>query len=92
MASTTVGIKLDEETRERLRNLGAEKDRSPHWLMKAAIGEYLDREERRERERREDAERWERYVETGAHLSDDSMSKWMDGLQKKAEKRAQGRR
>ena len=92
MPSTTVGIKLDEETRERLRKLGALKDRSPHWLMKAAINEYLDREERRELERIEDAERWERYVESGAHLSHETMTKWLDGLVKEAGKRAGKRR
>lgn len=92
MASTTMGVKLDAETRERLVKLGEQKARSPHWLMKAAVREYLDREERRERERHEDALRWERYVETGAHLSHEEMTRWMDGLVAQAERKARSRR
>ena len=88
MASTTLGIKLDEETRERLRRLSALKDRSPHWIMKAAIQAYLDREEEYERERREDQERWERYVRTGAFIDNDAMMSWLDGLAEEARGRA----
>lgn len=48
--------------------------------MKAAIREYLEKEERWERERREDDARWDRYVETGAFIDDDDMTRWFDGL------------
>ena len=92
MASTTLGIKVDEETRERLRKLGALKDRSPHWIMKTAIREYMEREERREQERREDTARWERYMETGAFVQDDEMMRWMDGLAEQAQDKAKARR
>jgi predicted transcriptional regulator len=88
MSSHTVGIKIDDKLRERLRRLGALKDRSPHWLMKAAIQEYLEREERREQERIEDRERWERYQETGAHIGDDDMMRWLDGLAEHASRQA----
>lgn len=44
---TTCGVKLDQETRDRLKVLAVRKDRTPHWLMKRAIKEYLDREETR---------------------------------------------
>ncbi len=92
MSSTTTGIKIDDETRERVRRLGALKERSPHWIMKAAIGEYLVREERRERERHEDAARWDRYVETGAFIANDDMMSWMDDLAMKADQRAKAKR
>ena len=39
------GVKLDENTKQRLYTLGAVCERSPHWLMKTAILDYLDREE-----------------------------------------------
>jgi len=39
MAATTMGVKLDEEMRHRLKSLGEAKQRSPHWLMKTAIAE-----------------------------------------------------
>lgn len=78
--STTIGLKLDDETRSRLQRLGETRDRSPHWLMKTAIAEYLDREERIEQERLEDSTRWQRWVETGAHIDHDTMISWLNGL------------
>jgi predicted transcriptional regulator len=60
-----MGVRLDDETRERLKKLGAAKQRSTHWLMKEAIHRYLEDEERYEREKAEDLDRWQRYLETG---------------------------
>jgi predicted transcriptional regulator len=88
MASVTVGIKLDEETRERLKHLSALKERSPHWLMKAALREYLDREEAYERQRHEDQARWERYLQTGAFIDNESMMSWLDRLAEEARNKA----
>lgn len=68
MGKTTMGIKLDQETRDRLKALGKVKERTPHWLMVHAIREYLDREETVEREKAEDLQRLQRYKETGEYL------------------------
>lgn len=45
--TTTVGVKLDDETRDRLKNLGEVKQRSVHWLMREAIQDYIEKEEKR---------------------------------------------
>jgi RHH-type proline utilization regulon transcriptional repressor/proline dehydrogenase/delta 1-pyrroline-5-carboxylate dehydrogenase len=42
MATTTLGVKLDETTRERLKNAAQQLDRTPHWLIKQAIYSYLE--------------------------------------------------
>ena len=81
---TTLGIKLDAEMQARLRRLGSLKDRSPHWIMRTAIREYVEREEAAEQERREDQERWERYVRTGAFVDNDDMMRHLDALAKQA--------
>lgn len=78
--NTTTGIKLDEATRTRLRALGELKDRSPHWLMKRAIAEYLERQERYEREKREDMERWQRYQESSAFIDHGEMRDRLNAL------------
>jgi predicted transcriptional regulator len=80
MATKTLGIKVDESTRERLQALADATDRSPHWLMKAALTEYLDREERHLRERREDQERWDRYVLTGDAQPHARVRAWLEAL------------
>ena len=76
----TTGIKLDQETKDRLKTLGEIRDRSPHWLMKKAIEEYLDREEAFEAGLAEDRRRYEEYVETGVYVSQDDMLDWLEGL------------
>ena len=80
MGSTTLGIKLDEETRDRIRRLAEAKERASHWVVKTAIVEYLDREERAAQERREDAERWERYQSTGQFVGNEDAMNWLDAL------------
>ena len=75
MAAT--GIKLDEHTRLRLKQLGEQRERSPHWLMRTAILEYLDREERYEQEKQEDMARWENYQLTGGAVPHKTLAKWL---------------
>ncbi|CNE99972.1 trifunctional transcriptional regulator/proline dehydrogenase/pyrroline-5-carboxylate dehydrogenase [Yersinia similis] len=43
MASTTMGVKLDEATRDRIKSAAQRIDRTPHWLIKQAIFNYLER-------------------------------------------------
>ncbi|MBX8572094.1 trifunctional transcriptional regulator/proline dehydrogenase/L-glutamate gamma-semialdehyde dehydrogenase [Pseudomonas cichorii] len=43
MATTTLGVKLDDLTRERLKAAAQSIDRTPHWLIKQAIFNYLEK-------------------------------------------------
>ncbi|MDE4082107.1 MULTISPECIES: trifunctional transcriptional regulator/proline dehydrogenase/L-glutamate gamma-semialdehyde dehydrogenase [Enterobacter cloacae complex] len=43
MGMTTMGVKLDDATRERIKNAATRIDRTPHWLIKQAIFNYLER-------------------------------------------------
>lgn len=45
MGTTTMGVKLDEATRERLKSAAGKLNRTPHWLIKQAIFTYLERVE-----------------------------------------------
>lgn len=40
---TTMGVKLDDATRERIKSAATRIDRTPHWLIKQAIFNYLER-------------------------------------------------
>ncbi|MEA9392572.1 trifunctional transcriptional regulator/proline dehydrogenase/L-glutamate gamma-semialdehyde dehydrogenase [Acerihabitans sp. TG2] len=42
MATTTMGVKLDDAARERIKLAASRLDRTPHWLIKHAIFLYLD--------------------------------------------------
>ena len=45
MATTTLGVKLDDATRERLKKAAQQIDRTPHWMIKQAIFNYLEQVE-----------------------------------------------
>ncbi len=42
MGTTTMGVKLDDATRDRIRQAARQIDRTPHWLIKQAIFNYLE--------------------------------------------------
>ncbi len=44
--STTIGIKVDDLLRERIRNAAQNLNRTPHWLIKQAVLQYVDALER----------------------------------------------
>lgn len=76
--SITIGVKLDEEIRDRLKSLGTARQRSTHWLMREAIREYLEREEAIETRNREADEAWADYQRSGKFVSHDAMASWLD--------------
>src|SRR3569623_2903385 len=43
MASTTLGVKVDDLLRSRLRDAATRLERTPHWLIKQAIFAYLEK-------------------------------------------------
>lgn len=43
MASTTLGVKVDDLLRARLKDAASRLERTPHWLIKQAIFAYLER-------------------------------------------------
>lgn len=81
MPSTThrpVSIKLDADDLLRLKALAEARQRKPHFLMKEALRQYLDREEQRESFQREALDSWREYRETGLHLTGEEVSTWLD--------------
>ena len=44
--STTIGIKVDDALRERIRTTAQQLGRTPHWLLKQAVVQYVDALER----------------------------------------------
>ena len=42
MTSTTLGIKVDDALRQRIRTAASQIERTPHWLIKQAIFNFLD--------------------------------------------------
>lgn len=77
--SITIGIKLDEEIRDRLKSLGTDRQCFTHLLMREAIREYLEREEVIETRNREADDAWADYKRSGKFVSHEAMKPWLHG-------------
>jgi len=73
-----IAIKIDEETRDRVKRLAEARQRSSHWLMLEAIRQYVEREEKREAFRQDGIRAWNEYQETGLHVTGDEVIAWLD--------------
>ena len=80
MQSTT-SLKLDAELKTRLQRLAEARRRSAHWIMREAIEQYVEREERREALRRDALAAWEEYEATGRHVTGDEADAWLARLE-----------
>ena len=77
---TPVAVKLDDDVQARVKALADVRDRSPHWLMREAISQYVDREEKREAYRQGGLRAWAAYEETGLHVTHAEADAWLAGL------------
>ena len=77
----TTSLKLDAELRERLRRLAGARRRTPHWLMREAIAQYVGREEGREQLRADALAAWADYQATGQHATGEAVDSWLAQLE-----------
>ena len=77
----TVTVKLDPADRDRIATLATIKKRTPHYLMKEAILDYVKKEEARLNFIQAAETSFEHYKETGLHISLDELSIWVDDVQ-----------
>lgn len=77
----TVTVKLDASDRERIASLATMKKRTPHYLMKEAILEYVQREEARQNFINAAETSFEHFKETGLHITLDEFNTWVDDVQ-----------
>ncbi len=73
-----IAIKIDDETRDRVKRLAEARHRSSHWMMLEAIRQYVEREEKREAFRQDGIRAWNEYQATGLHLTGDEVIAWLD--------------
>jgi len=74
-------INIDENTKARLKRLADARQRTPHWLMREAITQYVDREEKREAFRQDTLKAWDAYRTTGMHVTADEADAWLAQLE-----------
>lgn len=73
-----VAIKIDIDINERVKRLADARHRTPHWMMREAIRQYVEREEKREVFRQDALKAWQEYQETGLHMTGDEVQAWLE--------------
>lgn len=73
-----VAVKLDQDVRDRIKRLAEARQRTTHWLMREAIQQYVEREEKREAYRQDGIRAWNEYRTTGLHVTGDEVIAWVE--------------
>ena len=76
-----IAVKLDQDIRERIKRLAEARHRSTHWMMREAIAQYVEREERRETFRQDGIRAWNEYQATGLHVTLEEADAWLAKLE-----------
>lgn len=76
-----VAIKISEDIKARVKRLAEARQRTSHWLMREAIAQYVDREEKRESFRQDTLKAWESYRATGLHVTAKEADAWLAKLE-----------
>lgn len=76
MTSPT-SIKLDDDIKQRVRSLAESRKRTSHWVMREAIAQYVEREEKREALRQDTLKAWQELQETGLHATAEEIDRWL---------------
>lgn len=71
-------VKLDDDLKNRLQYLADARHRTPHWIMREAILDYVVREEAKECFKREAVASWKAYQENGRHLTGKDVRGWLN--------------
>ena len=76
--SRPMSVKIDAETRARIEHLAEARHRTTHWIMREAISQYVEREEKREAFREDVIQAWNEYQETGLHATAGEVDAWLE--------------
>ena len=79
--STATSIKLDDEMKGRVQHLAQARRRTSHWIMREAIAQYVEREEKREAFKQDALRAWDEYQRAGLHLTFEEADAWLAKLE-----------
>ncbi len=74
-------VKLDDDLKNRIQNLAKAQSRTAHWIMRKAIRDYVEREEKREAFKQDALCAWEAYQKNGLHLTLEEADAWLAKLE-----------
>ena len=74
-------VKLNDDMKKRVQHLADAKHRSAHWIMRRAIEDYVEREEKREAVKQDALHAWEDFQRNGLHLTHAEADEWLSKLE-----------
>lgn len=80
-AARPVAVKLDPTSHDRIKRLAEARHRSTHWMMREAIEQYIEREEKREAVRQDALRAWQAYQTSGLHVTLEEADAWLTQLE-----------
>ena len=79
--TAVTSLKLDTEIKARVQRLAVSRRRTPHWILREAVEQYVEREEAREQLRQDALAAWQHYQETGLHVTEAEADRWLAKLE-----------
>jgi predicted transcriptional regulator len=79
-STSTTSLKLDSKLKSRIHRLAASRRRSAHWVMREAVEQYVEREEKREQFKKDALAAWDHYQTTGLHATAEDADAWLAQL------------
>lgn len=76
MAKPT-SLELDDDLKERVEQLASVRRRSADWVMRQAIEQYVEREEKREALQQDTLGAWEEFRASGLHATAEEVERWL---------------
>lgn len=80
-AARPMSVKLDQDMRARIERLAESRRRTTHWMMREAIQQYVEHEEKRDAFRQSGIQAWEEYQATGLHVTFEEADAWLAKLE-----------
>lgn len=74
-------IKIDVDTKARIKRLADARHRSTHWMILDAVRQYIEREEKLEAFRQDAIKAWADYQQSGLHVTADEADTWLADLE-----------
>jgi predicted transcriptional regulator len=84
-ATSPMSIKFDRDFRDRLNTLATRHKRTAHALAREAIEMYVARAEAVDADNQAALAAWDRYQETGLHVTLEDVTTWVETWGTKAE-------
>lgn len=79
--TSSTSIKLDSQMKQRVQRLAASRRRSPHWVLREAVEQYVERDEKSEKFRQDARAAWTNYQATALYVTAGEADKWLAKLE-----------